>query len=74
MARSEVRSEGLEPPTFRSVARFRLSRDRSAVCQTGLLAGVEDGGLVQLHPGSSTSVVSKSVSKVRRAHHSGESS
>ena len=58
-----ARSEGLEPPTFRSVARFRSSRSVCS-CQTDLLRGLERGRLVQPHPALSNAVVSKSVSKI----------
>lgn len=48
--------------TFKSVARSQSSRSVRSY-RIGLLAGIMDGGLVQVCPGPSASVVSKSVSK-----------
>jgi hypothetical protein len=69
-ARSETRSEGLEPPTFRSVARFEASRlvhERRA----SLLGAPADGQPLQRSPRSSRSVVSNPVSKITGKRGSG---
>ena len=58
-----ARSEGLEPPTFGSVARSEVSRvvlDR----RPALLLAHMEGDRFQSHPRSSRSIVSKSVSKI----------